>query len=70
MFPRGKELRLSAAADVWSLGFLLLTLLTERELEEVDGITEYLMFHPEEKRLAPEEAALLGCTPAQEALLK
>jgi len=69
MFPRGEELRLSAAADVWSLGFLLLTLLTERAFEELDGITEYLMLHPEEKSLIPEEAALLGCTPAQEALL-
>lgn len=69
MFPRGEELRLSAAADVWSLGFLLLNLLTDRGLEELDGITEYLMLHPEEKVLTHAEAAALGCSPAQEHLL-
>ncbi len=70
MFPRGDELRLSAAADVWSLGFLLLNLLTGRDWSGVDGLTGYLMCHPEEKLLTAEEAAALGCTPAQEDLLK
>lgn len=70
MFPRGDELRLSAAADVWSLGFLLLNLLTGRDWTGVDGLTGYLMCHPEEKLLTAEEVAALGCTPAQEDLLK
>lgn len=70
MFPSGDELRLSAAADVWSLGFLLLNLLTGRDWSGVDGLTGYLMCHPEEKILTAEEVAALGCTPAQEDLLK
>ena len=70
MFPREEEVRLSAAADVWSLGFLLLNLLTGRDWSEVDGLTGYLMRHPEEKLLTAEEVADLGCTPAQEELLK
>ncbi len=70
MFRRGEQLRLSAAADVWSLGFLLLNLLTGRDWSGVDGLTGYLMCHPEEKLLTAEEVAALGCTPAQEDLLK
>ena len=70
MFPRGEQWRLSSAADVWSLGFLLLNLLTGRDWSGVDGLTGYLMCHPEEKLLTAEEAAALGCTPAQEDLLK
>lgn len=69
MFPRGDALRLSAAADVWSLGFLLLRLLTDRDPDGLDGITEYLMLHPEEKGLTHAEAAGLGCSPAQRHLL-
>jgi len=69
MFPRGNALRLSAAADVWSLGFLLLRLLTGRDFEEIDGITEFLMLHPEEKVLTHAEAAGLDCSPAQQHLL-
>lgn len=69
MFRRGEYLRLSAAADVWSLGFLLLNLLTGRDWSGVDGLTGYLMCHPEEKRLTAEEEDALGCTPAQLHLL-
>lgn len=70
MFPRGDELRLSAAADVWSLGFLLLNLLTGRDWSGVDGLTGYLMRHPAEKHLTAEEEAALGCTPAQIYILR
>lgn len=69
MFPRGGALRLSAAADVWSLGFLLLELLTGRTQGVTAGITEFLMLHPEEKTLPAAEADRLGCSPAQHALL-
>lgn len=69
MFPRGDSLRLSAAADVWSLGFLLLNLLTCRNMDGLDGLTEYLMVHPEEKFLSPDEIAALGLSTPQAVLL-
>lgn len=61
--------RLTPACDVWSLGYLMLTMLTDRGLEELPGITEYLMTHPGEKCLSAAEAKALGCTRAQEELL-
>ena len=70
MFPRGEALRLSAAADVWSLGFLLLNLLSGRDWSGVDGLTGYLMCHPGEKRLTAEEEEALGGTPAQICILR
>lgn len=69
MFPRGENLRLSAAADVWSLGFLLRNLLSDQGLGAVEEITRYLMVHPEEKPLSGTELAELGCSPAQGYLL-
>lgn len=69
MFPLESELQLTAAADVWSLGFLFLTLLTDRNFNDLDGITEFLMLHPEEKRLTQTELTELGCSPAQAHLL-
>lgn len=69
LFPPETPLRLTAAADVWSLGFLFLNLLTDRDLTGMDGITEFLLLHPEEKRLTETEIAELGCSPAQAHLI-
>ena len=66
---RDEDFRMSAACDVWSLGFLLLELLTDRGMEELRGITEYLIIHPGERRLTEGEAARLELSPARKHLL-
>ena len=66
---RGREpLRLTAAADVWALGVLLLELLTGRALQGTE-VTRFLMTHPREKRLTAGEYRRLGCSAAQRDLL-
>jgi len=66
---REEGFRMSPACDVWSLGFLLLELLTDRGMEAQSNLTEYLVFQPSERRLSRREAYRLGCTPAQWKLL-
>lgn len=66
--PAG-EFRMSAACDVWSLGYLLLNLLTDRGLDELGRITQFLMTHPGEKQLTCEETAALCAAPAEADLL-
>lgn len=60
--------RMTPACDVWSLGFLLLGLLTGRldGWNELDGqgLTDFLMSHPREKQLSSRQAQQLGCSPA------
>lgn len=66
---RGRDpIRLTAACDVWALGVLLLEMLTGRVLQG-EEITCFLMTHPREKRLYPDEAETLGLGPAEWDLL-
>lgn len=69
LLTRGREpIRLTAACDVWALGVLLLEMLTGRVLDGTE-ITRFLMTHPREKRLFPDEAEMLGFGPAEADLL-
>jgi len=69
LLTRGREpIRLTAACDVWALGILLLEMLTGRVLDGTE-ITRFLMTHPREKRLFPDEAETLGFGPAETDLL-
>jgi len=66
---RSGDFRMSAASDVWSLGYLFLELLTDRGMEEQERATEYLVIHPKERRLSRWEAQKLDCSPAQAGLV-
>jgi len=61
--------RMSPACDIWSLGFLLLELLTDRGMEGQRSLTEHLILQPSERCLSRWEAQGLGCTPVQKQML-
>ncbi|MBO5197209.1 MAG: protein kinase [Lachnospiraceae bacterium] len=73
LLERGADFRMSPACDVWSLGFLLLNLLTGKEDELIElgeeEMTEFLMLHPKEKLLSERQAERLGCDSAEKWML-